>query len=137
MQILLVRKHKQRRASHLVVVQHLVELLARVLYAISITAVHNEDSSICALIVVPPELADLVLTTNVPHCEADIFVLNSLDIEANCGYRRHNFAKPQVVQDCGLTSSIQADHDNFLCLLIRQEVKHPGENSPHRANSLA
>lgn len=30
----------------------------------------------------PPERADLVLTTDIPNCELNILVLDSLDVEA-------------------------------------------------------
>ena len=36
---------------------------------------------LCVLEVVSPEWSDLVLTTNVPHCEIDVLVLHSLNIE--------------------------------------------------------
>ena len=31
--------------------------------------------------VMPPQWSDLILATDIPYCKADVFVLNSLNIE--------------------------------------------------------
>lgn len=36
---------------------------------------------LCVLEVVSPQRSDLVLTTDIPNCEADVLVLNRLHIE--------------------------------------------------------
>lgn len=36
---------------------------------------------LCVLEVVSPQRSDLVLTTDIPNCEADVLVLNGLHIE--------------------------------------------------------
>ena len=38
--------------------------------------------TLCVLVIVPPKWSDLVLTTHIPHSEADVLVLNSLHIES-------------------------------------------------------
>ena len=38
-------------------------------------------STLCVLVVVPPERSDLVLTANIPHRETDVLVFHSLNIE--------------------------------------------------------
>ena len=55
-----------------------------------------------------PQGPDLVLTTHVPHCEADVLVLDCLHVEADGGDGGHNLTQLQFVQDGGLTSSIQS-----------------------------
>ena len=40
------------------------------------------SSYLGVLEVVPPQRADLVLAADVPHGEADVLVLNGLDVEA-------------------------------------------------------
>merc|ERR1719217_360519 len=75
-QILLVCKHQDHSVSHLLLVKHLEELLSRILDAITVAAVYNEDRTICTLVVVPPELSDLILTTDVPDSEAQVLVLH-------------------------------------------------------------
>ena len=50
-----------------------------------------------------PQRADLVLATDVPHREADVLVLNGLDVEADRGDRGHDLAELELVQDGGLT----------------------------------
>ena len=54
-----------------------------------------------------PEGPDLVLTTHIPHGEADVLVLDSLHVEADGGDGGHNLTQLQFVQDGGLTSSVQ------------------------------
>ena len=54
-----------------------------------------------------PERSDLVLATHIPHSEADVLVLHSLNIEPNGGDGGHNLTQLQFVQNCSLTSCIQ------------------------------
>lgn len=44
---------------------------------------HNnrQHFTLCVLKVVPPQWPDLVLATNIPHSEANVFVFNCLHIE--------------------------------------------------------
>merc|ERR1719321_711642 len=68
-EILLVREHKNDGVTHLILVQHLGHLLARILDAIAVVTIHHKDETLCVLVVVAPEGADLVLTANVPDRE--------------------------------------------------------------------
>lgn len=81
-QVLLVREDEKSRVSELVLVEHLVQLLLRLLNALAIVGVHDEDQSLRVLEVVSPERTDLVLTADVPHCERDVLVLHRLDVES-------------------------------------------------------
>merc|ERR1719382_288003 len=71
-EVLLVREDEQHGVAHLILVQHLHELLTRVLRAVAVVAVHHEDEALRALVVVAPQRADLVLAADVPHGEADV-----------------------------------------------------------------
>merc|ERR1719387_133564 len=116
-QVLLVGKDEYNSIAHLILIQHLCQLFTCVLNAIAIVAVDNKDESLRVLVVVTPEWADLVLAANVPDCEADVFVLNCLDIEANRGDRGHNFPELQLVQDGCFTSGIKANHQDSHLLV--------------------
>ena len=63
---LLIREYKENRVLHLLVVQHPVQLLSRLSYAVSIVAVHHKNQRLRVHVVVAPEQSDLVLAANVP-----------------------------------------------------------------------
>lgn len=81
-QILLVGKDQQDGISQLILVQHALKFLSGLDDTISVVAVDNEDDTLGVLEVVSPQGTDLVLTTDIPHGELDVLVLNSLDVEA-------------------------------------------------------
>jgi hypothetical protein len=60
-----------------------MELLLGLIDSLSVLAVNDEDKTLCAGVVVSPERSDLVLPTDVPHVEFDVFVRDRLDVEAN------------------------------------------------------
>ena len=49
---------------------------------LAVVGVDDEDESLRVLEVVAPQRADLVLTADVPHGEANVLVLDRLDVEA-------------------------------------------------------
>ena len=71
---LLVGEDQKHRITHLVFVQHLVQLLARILNAISVVAVNDIDQAVRALVVVAPQRANLVLATHIPNREGQVLV---------------------------------------------------------------
>jgi len=79
--ILLVGEDQEESVPELVLVQHALQLLARLNDTIAIIAVDDEDDALGVLEVMPPEGADLVLASDIPHGELDVLVLDSLDIE--------------------------------------------------------
>lgn len=80
--ILLVGEDKEKSVSELVLVEHALQLLACLDDTVTIVAVDNEDDALRVLEVVSPEGTDLVLTTDIPHGELNVLVLDSLDVEA-------------------------------------------------------
>lgn len=116
-----------------------MQLLTCLDYTVTIVAVDNEDDTLRVLEVMPPQGADLVLSTDIPHCELDVLVLDSLNVEAcsdgsvslfeaigefsgvskhtDGGDRRHDFAQLELVQDGGFASRVQTDHQNAHLLL--------------------
>jgi hypothetical protein len=134
-QILLVGENEQDGLSELGLVEHAVQLLASVLGALAVVAVHDEDQALRVLVVVAPEGTNLILSTDVPHSKADVLVLDRLDVKAcvrgaerrvsnprsahggarmqrrpltNCGDGRDNLAELQLVQNRRLTSGCTA-----------------------------
>lgn len=49
---------------------------------IAIIRVNNENQTLGILVIMSPERTNLVLSSDIPHGETNILVLNSLDIEA-------------------------------------------------------
>merc|ERR1712028_222389 len=76
---LLVREDKECCIFHLILIQHLCELLTSIFSTVTVIAVNHKDQTLCVLIVVPPQWTDLVLAANIPHSEADVLVLNGLN----------------------------------------------------------
>ena len=62
-----------------------MQLLPRLIDPGSIIAVDDEDETLCAGEVVPPEGTDFVLSADVPDVELDVFVGDGLDVEADGG----------------------------------------------------
>jgi len=81
-QILLVGEDKKNGVPELILVEHALELLASLDDTVTIVAVDDEDDTLGVLEVMPPQRSDLVLTTDIPHGELDVLVLDSLDVEA-------------------------------------------------------
>merc|ERR1719235_2732538 len=86
----------------------------------SIAAVHHKDQGIGALIIVLPDLADLVLATYIPHSEDDVLVLYLLNVEAYCRVGSHDLTKLQLVEDCGFARSIKTKHKDSHLLFAEQ-----------------
>jgi hypothetical protein len=79
--ILLVGKDQQDGVSQLILVEHALEFLTGLNDTVTIVAVDDEDDTLGVLEVMSPQRTDLVLTTDVPHGELDVLVLDSLDVE--------------------------------------------------------
>ena len=80
-QILLVGEDQEDGIPQLILVQHALKLLPGLDNTVAIVAVNNEDNALGVLEVVSPQRTDLVLTTDIPHGELDVLVLDSLDVE--------------------------------------------------------
>lgn len=84
-QILLVGKDQEQSIPEFVLVQHPLELLTGLADTLPIVGVDDEDDSLGVLKIMAPERTDLILTTDIPHSERNVLVLDSLDIEAYGG----------------------------------------------------
>mmetsp|Transcript_73127 Transcript_73127/g.200800 ORF Transcript_73127/g.200800 Transcript_73127/m.200800 type:complete len:561 (-) Transcript_73127:65-1747(-) len=130
-QVLLVGEDQQDGLPQLVLVQHAVQLVARLAHAVAIVGINDEDDTLGVLVVVAPERADLVLAADVPHGERDVLVLDGLDVEADGRDGGHNLAKLELVEDGGLASSVEADHEDANILLAEELAKELGEGETH------
>jgi hypothetical protein len=80
--ILLVGEDEEKGVPQLILVEHALQLLTSLGHTVAVIAVDDEDDALGILEVVAPQGANLVLTTDVPHGELDVAVLDSLDVEA-------------------------------------------------------
>lgn len=60
-----------------------MQLLLRLVNTLPVLAVHDKDETLCSSIVMPPERANLVLTSNIPYIEFNILVRDRFNVEAN------------------------------------------------------
>eukprot|EP00438_Fugacium_kawagutii_P024762 Skav204255 [mRNA] locus=scaffold912:86051:86491:+ [translate_table: standard] len=81
-QILLVGQNQQHCVLQLLLFKHLVQLFFCILDAVTVRTVHHIDQAICAVKVMAPKSADLVLASHIPHVELNVLVLHSLNIES-------------------------------------------------------
>ena len=81
-QILFVGKDQQQRISELILVQHSLQLLTCLADTLSIVGIDHKDDTLGVLEVVAPQRTDLVLSTDIPHGERDVLVLDRLDVES-------------------------------------------------------
>lgn len=79
---MLVGENQEESIPKLILVQHALQLLAGLDDTVPIVAVNHEDDTLGVLEVVAPEGTDLVLTTDIPHGELNVLVLDGLDVEA-------------------------------------------------------
>lgn len=82
-QVLFICKHEQQAILHLPILQYPMQLLSCFVYAFPILAVHHEDETLGAGVIVPPKRADFVLTANIPYVEFDIFVCDGFHVETD------------------------------------------------------
>jgi hypothetical protein len=108
-QILLVGKHQHHRIAQLVLVQHIVELSFGLNDTLAIVGVNDEDESLRVLEVVAPQWTDFILTADIPHSEADVFVLYSLDVESDGWNGGDDLPELQLVENCSFTCRIETD----------------------------
>ena len=80
--VLLVRKHEQRRAGEPLLLQQLLELLVAVLEARAVGGVDDSYQSVGLLEIVAPVRAQRRLPAHVPDVELVAAVLERLDVEA-------------------------------------------------------
>mmetsp|Transcript_123679 Transcript_123679/g.346365 ORF Transcript_123679/g.346365 Transcript_123679/m.346365 type:complete len:267 (+) Transcript_123679:81-881(+) len=136
-EVLLVREDEQHRLAHLLLAQHFRELLPGVLDSVAVAAVDHVDQPVCALVIVAPQLPDLVLAAHVPHGEAQVLVLHRLDVEADGRDGRHDLAELELVQDRGLARCIEADHEDAHLLLTHEALPDLREGEAHGAARLS
>jgi hypothetical protein len=80
-QILLVGENQKHSISKFILVQHSLQLLSGLNNTVTIVAVNDEDDTLSVLEVMSPQRSDLILSSNIPHCELDVLVLNGLNVE--------------------------------------------------------
>jgi len=73
----------------------------------------------------------LVLTTNIPNSEANVLVLNSFNIKSYGGDGGDDLAELELVEDGGLTSRVETNHEDPHLLLGEEAAEQLREREPH------
>eukprot|EP00438_Fugacium_kawagutii_P031882 Skav227550 [mRNA] locus=scaffold3241:16004:27349:- [translate_table: standard] len=133
-QVLLVGEDQEHCISHLVLVEHFVQLLSGIFNAVTVIAVHHVDQAIGSLVVMAPQRTDLVLASDIPNGEAQVLVLDGLDIETNGWDGGHHLTELQLVENGRLTGRVQSYHENSHLLLSNQALPYFGERKTHGAS---
>lgn len=93
--ILLVCVHKEGNTSQFISLEQFSELCTCLSHTFPISRVDNVNQRIESFIIMSPQRSESVLTSNIPHGQSQILVLNSLDGEANGGDRCYNLQNPR------------------------------------------
>jgi len=111
-QILLVSENEYDGFSHFSVVDDPMEFLSGLLDSIAVVAVHHENQALSSHVVMTPQRTNLVLTSNVPNVEFDVFVVDCFYVESYCGNGVDMLAKFQLVQDGRFSGCVQTQHQD-------------------------
>jgi len=130
-QILLVGKDQEESVPKLILVQHTLQFFSGLDYTIAIVRVDDEDDTLGVLEVMPPQRPDLVLSSDIPYGELNVLVLDSLNIESDCWDSRDDFTQLELVEDSGLSSGVQTNHQDSHLLLPPQLIKQLRECKTH------
>jgi hypothetical protein len=95
-----------------------------------ITRVQDIYNCISSFIVVMPHISQLGLSPNIPNCKLEILVVNFLNIESNSRNWIDWFIKFELIEDCGLASCIQPEHQN-LCSHVWESGKEVWNDCSH------
>ena len=129
-EVLLVRVHKNCGISKLVVVEDFAEFRTGKFYALGIIRVYDVNDCVHARVIVPPKFPENVLPSDVPDRHLELFVLDSLHVEADGRAGGYDFAEFQLVQDGRLPGRVETHHDDLSLLpaptlhKLRDESSH-------------
>ena len=129
--ILFVGKDKKDGILELVFSKHLLKFLTGDLNSFFIRRVDDVDEGLCVLVVMLPELSDFILSSDVPNGEFDLLELNSFDIESDGGNWGDNLTKFEFIEDGGLTSSIETQHEGAKLFLTEERVEKFSKTKSH------
>ena len=86
-----------------------MKLVAGGVGTVSIVGVDHEDETLRVLVIMPPQRSDLILSSHIPHGEADVLVFDGLHVEADGWDGRHHLAQLELVEDGGLTGGVETN----------------------------
>ena len=81
--ILFVGEDEEDGILELIFRQHFLEFLSSDFHSFFIRRVDNVDQGLSVLIVMFPELSDLVLSSDIPNCELNILELDCFNVESD------------------------------------------------------
>mmetsp|Transcript_105816 Transcript_105816/g.183981 ORF Transcript_105816/g.183981 Transcript_105816/m.183981 type:complete len:207 (-) Transcript_105816:145-765(-) len=120
--VLLVGENEEGRTSQVLVQDYVEELHLCKDHVFLITAVHNEDHSICFLEIGRPIPTKTLLATEVPDLEGDILMFHLLHVASNRRLSCNNLAQMELVQDRGFPRVVQANYHNLALGAITEHA---------------
>eukprot|EP00055_Hartaetosiga_balthica_P016349 m.102973 g.102973 ORF g.102973 m.102973 type:complete len:94 (-) comp9088_c1_seq1:343-624(-) len=78
-----------------------------------------------------PQWTDFILSSDIPNCEGNVFVFNSLNIKSNSRDGGHNLSELKLVEDGGLTGGIQTHHKDSHLPLAKKALKQTSKYVSH------
>ena len=108
-----------------------MELVTGLIDTANIVGVDDEDKTLGVVEVVPPEGADPVLATDVPHVHVKALVLDSLDVEADGWDGGHVLAELELIEDGRLAGGVETKHKAAGLTVLEplledaEEIAHP------------
>lgn len=125
--ILLVGEDEQEGVAELILVEHALEFFAGLDNTVAIVAVDYENDTLGVLEVMSPQRSDLVLTTDIPDGELNVLVLDGFDVEADGRDGRDDLTELELVENSGLSGSVETDHENSHLLLAEEPIEELSE----------
>ena len=95
-----------------------MQSLSSLLNAFSIGTIDNKGDCMAAIVVVAPQFAQRVLTTDVPALELNIFVLKSLHVEPNIRDGIDCLVHLELVEYPSLACRIKAEEKDANVALV-------------------
>ncbi len=77
---------------------------------ISIVGVYHEDKTLGILVVVSPQRSNLILSSNIPHCKANILIFDGLYVETNGWNGGYNLTQLELVKNGGLWREVNINN---------------------------
>jgi hypothetical protein len=129
--ILLVGQDQEHGVLELIFWEHLLKLLSGNLNSFLIWGVDDVDERLGVLVVMLPELSDLILSSDVPHCELDFLEFNSLNVKSDGWNWWDNLAQLELVENGCFTGGIETEHQGSELFLSEKITEDFSEVKTH------
>ena len=103
----LIGQNQNRTIFQLLSIYHTLKCVLGHLKPISVTCIQNINDGLRIVIVVMPEISQFGLSSDVPDCELEAFVVDFLHIKADGRNWVNVLFEFHLVEDCGFSGVVQ------------------------------